>query len=180
MNHFTAGVVLFFSIAILAFSGYAQTKPEEQALPRDKYLVRSGVAHDAHEDIFGLITIDDPKNFFTPAAPQLTWWGEFKPFTSWGRPKLHAEWLDPDGEVIAAQDFKGLHCRLAKTTLKVGQANVNLREGKWEVRIYMKGKLLDRKNFVVFDPLKPPAQAVPETVPTVTIVGADQEGGVQL
>lgn len=116
-------------------------------------LVRSGVAHDASENILGIISVKEPKSFFKPDAKQMTWWGEFKPFKFWGRPKLEARWHSPSGEQVATQQFKGEECALAKSTLKMkGPAQ----EGTWRVDVYHEGNQIDSKNFVVYGGPKAP------------------------
>ncbi len=129
-------------------------------LPQSDFLLRSGVAYDASEDLLGLIHIQEPKSFFKPDTDQMTWWGEFKPFKTWGRPDLVAEWYDPEGRLINTQQFKGTICRLAKATLKTANLNLEQNQGRWRVDIYMKGEKIDSKNFYVFSPGSgPPVQS---------------------
>ena len=129
-------------------SGSAQTN-NRPPVQRSQHFVRSGVAYDADEDMSGTITVQDPKSFFNPRTKQVTWWGEFKPFASWGPPELKAMWYDPSGRFVASQTFRGMECRLAKTTLPM--APYRPEEGRWQVDIYMDGRVIDRKPFVIFD-----------------------------
>lgn len=141
--------VIFF---LLGSHGYSQTvtAPSATPLERSKYLLRSGVAFDASEDIFGLIHIKEPKNFFKPDTEQVTWWGEFQPFKAWGRPELEAKWYSPQGACIATQQFRGSVCRLAKTTLKMEGSDTANMQGLWRVEVYHKGQLLDQKQFSIY------------------------------
>lgn len=129
-------------------------------LPQSEFLFRSGVAYDASEDLLGLIHIQEPKSFFKPDTDQITWWGEFKPFKTWGRPELVAKWYDPQGRLASTQEFKGTICRLAKATLKTANLNLQENQGQWRVEIYMKDRQIDSKNFYVFSPGSgPPVQS---------------------
>ncbi|GEM_PF-3580056 len=169
-------IPVMLAIALFAPSGMPadnQYKYITEPIERSKYLQRSGVAHDAYEALTGMIKILDPRNFFSPGASQVTWWGEFKSFNTWGRPQLHARWFNPEGMMVASQDFVGEECRLAKVTLEVRERNIELKEGRWMVEVSMDGKPIDRKNFVVFDPNRPPA-APPQPSADVVI---DQGGG---
>lgn len=121
-------------------------------IPQSEYLLRSGVAYDASEDLLGIIQITEPKSFFKPETDQVTWWGEFKPFKTWGTPELEAKWYDPAGRLITTQNFKGSVCRLAKTTLKTADLNLEQNQGRWRVDISMKGKPIDSKHFYIFSP----------------------------
>ncbi|MBI4970511.1 MAG: hypothetical protein HZC17_01535 [Candidatus Omnitrophica bacterium] len=156
-------ILLYFQAAIFLFSGLAvaenppqtETQMKQKMRPpvvRSPHFVRSGVAYDADEDVTGLITVQDPKSFFNPRTKQVTWWGEFKPFISWGAPQLAAKWYSPSGQLVASQEFKGMACRLAKTTLAM--APYQPEEGRWQVDIYMDGRVIDRRPFVVFDAVR--------------------------
>ena len=117
-------------------------------------LVQSGVAFDAHEDLLGIVHIQEPKSFFKPDTTQVTWWGEFKPFKFWGKPELEAVWYapPPPGQETAKQNFTGGICVLAKSTLKLSQP---VTEGTWRVEVYCKGEKIDSKNFVIYGGTKP-------------------------
>jgi len=154
---------VFILLSVVTVSAQTAGLPvSAQALLKDKYLVRSGVAFDAKENIFGLIRLQGPKNFFRPDTKQVSWWGEFKPFKTWGTPELEARWYNPQGELISKQSFKGQVCQLAKTTLKMEGLQV---QGMWKVEIYYKGGLLDQKQFSIFDP----ASQLPSTPKTATV-----------
>lgn len=140
---------------------YSQPLPvSAPPLQRQQYLMRSGVAFDASEDIFGLIHIEEPKDFFKPDTEQVSWWGEFKPFKAWGRPELEAKWYNPQGQLMAGQKFRGNVCRLAKTTLKM-QGMKEVQQGLWRVEVYMKGKLLDQKQFSIYESGPSPSKSGP-------------------
>lgn len=147
------------------------------AMSSEKFLFRAGVAYDAHESIVGLITIDNPKSFFDASkVSQATWWGEFKPFKTWGRPKLFAQWFDPTGKMVLQQSFQGLHCRLAKTTLNFPQQKVQMSLGNWRVEVSMKGSVIDQKTFVVYNSAQPQAAPQPQSV---NVQSSVQSEGVQ-
>jgi len=116
------------------------------------FLISSGVAYDASENILGQITVKDPRGFFKPDTDQVTWWGQFKPFKFWTRPELTAIWYEPPqpGTEVAQQEFKGLHCALAKTTLKTAELSQPLKEGTWRVDIYMQNKKIDSQQFIIY------------------------------
>jgi len=170
---------VFFCIIILVLCAgisFSETQQNpSQPVDRAKHLRRSGVAYDAYETISGLIKIVDPRSFFRPTTKQVTWWGEFKPFSTWSRPNLHARWFNPEGQLVSSQDFQPEECRLAKATLTVRPSNIEMREGRWQVEILMDGKPIDRKNFVVFNPSRPPMGSSP--VQDVQIESTSAPGG---
>ena len=156
MNIFSAINLVAVLLVFLSPLAYAQSDDEDRpsgpVIPQSEFLLRSGVAYDASENILGLVRIEEPKSFFKPDTDQVTWWGEFKPFKTWGRPELVAKWHDPEGQLMNTQQFKGTVCRLAKATLQTANLNLEQSQGRWRVDIYMKGKQIDSKNFYVFSP----------------------------
>ncbi len=150
------GVVLVVSSFIYMKSSQAQTPLGIQPalFNAQSMLIQSGVAFDATESFLGVVHVKEPKSFFKPDIPQVTWWGEFKPFKFWGRPELEAIWYEPPppGQELAKQGFKGEACVLAKTTLKLSSP---AKEGTWRVDVYHKGQKIDSKNFVVYGGAKP-------------------------
>ncbi len=163
-------LLILCSVSQSAAAPVYLTKPFDRA----KYLIRSGVAYDAFESVFGLISIIDPRSFFTPNTSQVTWWGEFKSFSTWDVPHLKARWYNPDGVMVSQQSFTGEECRLAKVTLEVREQNIELKEGRWTVEVAHDGKVIDRKNFVVFNPNRPPVS--PQSASDVLIRSSDSQG----
>ena len=160
------GFIALLLILMMSTLLYAADKESGDLEARKKYLLRSGVAYDAHEDPLGAIHVKDPKSFFNKDTDQVTWWGEFKPFTGWGRPKLQAQWVNPKGELTAVQDFKGEVCRLAKNTLKMKEGA----SGLWRVKVYYKGKLLDDKQFELSENGPQNLKKSKEGLPVIEIV----------
>lgn len=160
--HFIAVPVLL----LIPFNGLAQVPVAAPVIPQNEFLLRSGVAFDASEDLLGIIHIEEPKSFFKPDTEQVSWWGEFKPFKTWGSPELTAEWHNPRGEVVARQEFKGSVCRLAKTTLSAAGLNLQQNQGQWRVNVYMKGELLDSKVFYIYGSQKAGAPQPKLTIQT--------------
>lgn len=177
-----AGLVLLAAV----FAGRALAEPFIQSVQPALFnpksmLVQSGVAFDAHENLLGIVHIQEPKSFFKPDTKQVTWWGEFKPFKFWGKPELEAVWYEPPppGQEVAKQNFKGQMCVLAKSTLKLSSA---AKEGTWRVDIYHKGQKIDSKSFMVYGGTPTPSQsnaALTVDVPQTQASSADLRVDVQ-
>ena len=159
---FLLSLLLFFPVVRVHGQMAGGIQPTAPVIPPNEFLLRSGVAYDAREDWLGTIHITEPKSFFKPETNQVTWWGEFKPFKTWGTPELVAKWYDPEGRLISTQNFKGGVCRLAKATLKTADLNLEQNQGRWRVDISMQGKPIDSKSFYIFSPESgPPASSQP-------------------
>lgn len=121
--------------------------------PKTK-IVRSGVAHDASENLFmERVDAKEPRSFFKPDAKQMTYWAQFKSFKFRGKPKLEGRWYSPSGKQVATQQFKGHIFIMAKTTLKMEGP---VEEGTWRIDVYRDGQKIDSKNFVVYGGPKAP------------------------
>lgn len=152
LKRFIMSFLIFFVLSVAGAFAFTVTPTGLSPVMRDAktMLVQSGVAYDASEAWWGKINVQEPKSFFKPTTDQITWWGEFKPFKFWGTPELQAVWINPQGKEAARQDFKGLHCALAKTTLKMNTVARPIPKGKWRVDVYHKGQLIDSKNFMIY------------------------------
>ena len=114
------------------------------------YLARSGLATDATESFWGgKVKPDEPRNEFSPNDEKVTWWGEFKPFESWGRMETDARWIDPYGRVVKQDKVEGGHCRMMKASLSPRQLPFRMVDGVWLVAIGCADNPIDVKRFVV-------------------------------
>ena len=88
-------------------------------VPAKRELVeKTGIARDAREIFFGGLKIDPPTGSFPSGMDKISWWGSFKPFEFWEIPEFQAAWINPQGEEVVRQKFRGSKCRLAKTTVR--------------------------------------------------------------
>ena len=151
-------ILLFF---VLQFGWPQQTqaglfKSSECEHARE-LLDASGTARDATEDFLGRVHRKPPYGTFPSDMDQVTWWGTFKPFEFWESPEFQAVWINPQGQEVARQTFRGSKCRLAKTTLKaVDQPRGELTPGMWKVIVTCQDYLIDRQSFAVL-----PVQSTP-------------------
>jgi hypothetical protein len=141
-------VVLLFVIAsqgeILAATDCQQAR---------EMLEQSGMARDASEDFFGNIKRKPPYGTFPSDMDRITWWGTFRPFEFWRSPEFKAVWINPQGQEILSQTFRGSHCRLAKTTIFAqAQPRGEFQGGMWKVVVTCEDYLIDRQSFAVTPP----------------------------
>ncbi len=105
------------------------------------------------EDFMGNIKLSPPYGSFPTDMDRITWWGEFKPFEFWESPDFQAVWINPYGEEIARQNFKGHKCRLAKTTmLAQEQPRGEFQGGMWKVFVTCGDQVIDQQQFAVLSP----------------------------
>lgn len=115
-----------------------------------EWMKESGIARDAKEDFFGRLQIKPPRSSFPPEMDQVTWWGTFKPFEFWESPEFEATWINPRGEAVEHQVFRGGRCQLAKTTLPVEKLpQGRLEAGMWRVVVACQGVMIDNHPFAV-------------------------------
>lgn len=113
-------------------------------------MTESGVARDAKENFLGGVKIKPPRSSFPPEMDKVTWWGTFKPFEFWQSPQLEAAWVNPRGEIVERQSFRGGACALAKTTLAVQKLpRARLESGMWRVIVSCQDVTIDNHPFAV-------------------------------
>lgn len=132
-------------------------------------LDQAGTAREAHETLFGHVKKKPPYGTFPADIDQVSWWGEFKPFELWHSPEFEAAWINPQGQEVARQRFRGSRCRLAKTSLKAeNQPRGMFEGGMWNVIVTCEDYLIDKQTFAVLpqggrgagpDSLNPPPEA---------------------
>lgn len=113
-------------------------------------LDKSGTARDASENLFGQVKTQPPYGSFPSDMDKISWWGTFKPFEFWESPEFQAVWLNPQGQEVAQQKFRGNKCRLAKTTLRgEDQPRGEFQGGMWKVIVTCDDYLIDQQAFAV-------------------------------
>ncbi len=121
-------------------------------------LDQSGMARDAHENFLGQVKREPPYTSFPADMDKITWWGIFKPFEFWHHPEFQAAWINPQGQEMARQKFKGTKCRLAKISIKgEDQPRGEFYPGMWRVMITCGEYVIDQKSFAVL-PVGQPTQ----------------------
>lgn len=121
---------------------------------------KSGIARNAKESFFGRIKLQQPRadffhyyafiGLFPKKMDKITWWGKFKPFEFWQRPKFQAVWFDPSGKEVLKQEFKGNHCVLAKSTaLAEQQPQGMFTPGVWKIKVTCDEYLVDQQTIAV-------------------------------
>lgn len=152
---------LFFFLILTAFSSqsYASLLPSGCQNAR-QMMEKSGTARDAKETFFGRIKIQTLRaNFFyyysyhdlfPSQIDQVTWWGKFKPFEFWQRPKFQAAWINPEGQEVSRQEFRGDQCVLAKNKIASDrQPGGQMQPGVWKVVVTCENHFVDQRTFVV-------------------------------
>lgn len=124
-----------------------------------KLLRRSGIARDAKEHSLGRIELKEPGREVSTTSDQATWWGEFKPFRLWGKPRLKSQWVDPGKNLVYEKKFAADKCRLAKVKLPFKEIPAKIVPGVWEVRILCQNQLIDSQEFVMYQPGSSETQA---------------------
>lgn len=120
----------------------------------------SGVARDAKEGFFGGLQIKPPRSTFPPEMDRVTWWGTFKPFEHWQSPEFEAAWVNPRGEMVERETFRGTHCAMAKTRLDVkALPQGRLEPGMWRVVVSCSGAVIDNHPFAVVGSLLSPVDS---------------------
>ena len=115
-----------------------------------EYMTESGVARDAKENFLGRLKITPPRGSFPPEMDKVTWWGTFKPFEFWESPKFQAVWMNPRGEPVEREEFRGGKCQLAKATLPVERLSQRrLEPGMWRVIVSCDDVVVDNHPFPV-------------------------------
>ena len=109
------------------------------------------MARDAKENFFGKMKITPPRTTFPPEMDRVTWWGRFQPFEFWSSPEFEAAWVNPRGETVEHQTFRGGRCELAKTTLPVSEKlpRSRLEPGMWRVVVSCQDVVIDNHPFRV-------------------------------
>ena len=177
---FVGSLVLFFlsgrkrllGAAILMFMMSERnglTARESCEMARE-FLKESGMARDAKEDFLGRLKITPPRSSFPPEMDKVAWWGTFKPFEFWSNPEFQATWINPRGEAVNRTSFRGGHCQLAKTTLKMNQLpRGRLEPGVWRVIVNCDDVVIDNHPFAVIQTPSSPADG-----------GKDQDSGIMI
>ena len=146
-------------------------------------LQESGTARDAKENLFGGIRFTPPKDRFPQDADQVTWWGKFHPFEFWQSPEFTASWLNPQGQEVARQKFKGGHCALAKSGIHAQiLPRGEFQPGIWKVQITCDNIPVNEQFFEIAGPRMPASQAVRQDIAparegAVTIWAKDKVNG---
>ncbi|MBI4115265.1 MAG: hypothetical protein HY447_01680 [Candidatus Omnitrophica bacterium] len=110
----------------------------------------SGIARDAKEDFLGRVKIKPPRSSFPPEMDKVTWWGAFKPFEFWESPEFQAVWINPQGQEVERQPFRGGKCQLAKTSLPTQKLpRGRLEPGMWRVIVSCEDVIIDNHPFAV-------------------------------
>ena len=126
-------------------------------------LDQSGTARDARENLLGQIKKDPPYGSFPSEIDRVSWWGKFKPFEFWENPEFEAAWINPQGQEVARQKFRGSQCALAKTSLPAeNRPRGQLEGGMWNVIVTCKDYLIDKQTFAVL-PSAPPSRSGPDS-----------------
>lgn len=115
-----------------------------------RHMTRSGMAEDAKESLWGGKV--KPKNSrmeFSPDDEKITWWGEFKPFESWGRMETDVRWVDPQGRVVKRERIKGGKCRMVKASFSPREIPGRMIDGVWVVSVGCEDDPVDVKRFLV-------------------------------
>ena len=108
------------------------------------------MARDAKENFFGKLKITPPRANFPPEMDKVTWWGRFKAFEFWASPEFQADWVNPQGDRVASQRFRGGRCELAKTALPVNNIPAGrLEPGTWRVVVTCDNVTIDNHPFTV-------------------------------
>lgn len=144
----------FLGIVILmtGFGGFeAWARPGNEVCERAReFMQESGMARDAKENFLGRLKITPPRSSFPPEMDKVSWWGTFKPFEFWQSPEFEAVWINPEGLAVNRSSFRGGHCQLAKTTLKVNELpQRRLEPGMWRVIISCGDVVIDNHPFAV-------------------------------
>lgn len=123
-------------------------------------LSKSGVAHDASENLFGQIKVKPPYGSFPQDMDKITWWGKFRPFEFWESPEFEAVWINPQGQEVTKQKFRGKKCSLAKTSIQgESQPRGEFQGGMWNVIVTCDDYLIDKQTFAVLPAGSPSSAA---------------------
>ncbi len=115
-----------------------------------KHMTRSGMAEDAKESFWGgKVTPKNSRTEFSPDDEKITWWGEFKPFESWGYMETDVRWVDPEGRVVSRAKVQGGHCRMAKASFSPRELPGRMIDGMWLVSVGCPENPIDVKQFLV-------------------------------
>lgn len=150
-RHWLRGLLFFCSFSLTPLPVFAYSSCQHAR----ELLDRSGIARDASENLFGQIKLKPPYGSFPVDMDKITWWGDFKPFEFWQSPEFQAAWINPRGQEVLRQRFRGTKCRLAKTSLQgEKQPSGEFEEGIWSVVVTCEDYLISKQNFAVL-PLQP-------------------------
>lgn len=132
-------------------SGALFAAPDPETCERARELMQeSGIARDAKEDFFGRLKIKPPRTSFPPEMDRVTWWGRFKAFEFWQSPEFDAVWVNPEGQAVERQQFRGGRCELAKATLSTATLpRERLSPGMWRVVVSCGQTVIDNHPFAV-------------------------------
>lgn len=149
-------VLIFLGGPVRAEAAFWDLNNKTACQSAREMLEDSGTARDAKENLFGAIKLEPPQEKFPRDADKVTWWGKFQPFEFWKSPEFTAAWLNPQGQEVARQNFKGAHCALAKSTLPApGLPRGEFQPGIWKVIVTCEDYLIDQRYFEVQGPRIP-------------------------
>lgn len=147
--------MIFFS-GCASFSEGTITLDDEGSPHWDKLKV-SGLARDAFRNpATGKIELQSATDTFYSESLRVTWWGYFGPMAFLTSPVFTVRWIDPAGNIFWEEDFapNNNDSELYKITLPIAGSPAKNYPGTWQVEIYYKGKIVDRKKFkILFEPL---------------------------
>lgn len=147
----TKRLLLSFLLVILIFSqaGAFRSDWNDCAQAR-RNLTRSGMATDAKESLWGgRVKPREPRNEFSPDDDKISWWGEFKPFETWGRMETDVRWVDPYGNVVKQERVQGGKCRMMKASLSPRELPFRMVDGVWLIEVGCADDPVDVKRFAV-------------------------------
>ena len=156
MIHFAMKRIFFFLILLGMVAGCAFMNRVNPKDIRDGVWNRiraSGIAKDAsHARWSDKIQIEGKTNHFTAGDEKVTYWAHFTPgtFPSPDHVSFQARWYDPDGNVYLEDTFplNNLYdAQFVKTHLPIKDFPIRHFPGLWQVEIYYRGYLIDRKEF---------------------------------
>ena len=132
--------------------------------PHWEKLKSSGISRDAFRNpITGRLEPQGETDTFYSESPRVTWWGSFAPLSFLTAPVFSVRWIDPSGNIFWEEDFapNNTDFQLYKISLPIATSPAKNYPGWWQVEIYLKEKLVDRKKFQII--AEPPARGVPIT-----------------
>lgn len=142
-------IILF---SALLFSGCATLGTPELHESVAKRLIRSsGTAENVSTNFFtGEMNIVVNKKSFSLEDPRVTWWGQVRD-NSVLPLKLHAKWIDPQGNLYKEYDFFAMNnpSGVISTALPIKNYIFSEQQGAWKITISFHGNEVDTREFYI-------------------------------